>query len=106
MLQADAAVVSSRTIVADVSHHAHADADLLRLGDRHFGRLQHGHIAEKTIAVDDDGGGGFVDHANLRPRVQVAFLQAVAIPRRPADTVAANAAQLGVYQQSWASLLL
>jgi hypothetical protein len=47
-----------------------------------------------------------VDHANLRPRVQVAFLQAVAIPRRPADTVAANAAQLGVYQQSWASLLL
>ena len=92
--------MSGRSVVADMPHQSHANAHFLPLGDRHLRRLQHGHVTEEAVAIYDDGGGRFVDHADVWPRVQVTLLQLAAIPWGPADSVAADTPEFGVHQQA------
>jgi hypothetical protein len=86
--------VSGRTIVTDVANEAHADANLLRLGDGCLGRHHRWYIAKKPVAIDDRGCGYLVHDSDIWRRIELAVAKLAAITRCPGNTVAAHTSQI------------
>ena len=75
------------------------DACGARLLDRDLGRALHHEMAHAVVAVHKRGGGLLAHHADVRPDVEAAGLDAAGILRQPADAVPVRSLQIGLRHQ-------
>ena len=76
-----------------------AYAGAARLFDGHLGRAFHDEVAHAVVAVHKRGGGLFAHHADVRPHIEAAGLDAADVLRQPGDAVSVGPLQIGLRHQ-------